>query len=48
MHNWILTTLKKSGVNSKKQVIDKLESLTFEELKKLERDIKLMINLKSM
>lgn len=37
---WIVSTLKKSGVNSKKQVIDRLEQATPFELLELFQDIK--------
>lgn len=47
MFDWIISTLKKSGINSKKKVIDRLENISFEELKRFERDIKLIIDLKS-
>lgn len=41
----IVDLLKKEGINSKQLVIDKLDNLTYEELKSLERDIQARINL---
>lgn len=36
----IIDLLKKEGINSKQLVIDKLDNLSYEELKSLERDVK--------
>jgi len=41
--NTIIADLKKSGVNSKLKVINKLENLTREDLISLQRDIKELI-----
>lgn len=38
--NEIITTLKKSGFNSKKQVIDSLENMSRDDLLELQRDVK--------
>lgn len=37
--NWIITTLKKSGINSKKIVIDRLENASEEDLYILQNSI---------
>lgn len=39
----IIDLLKKDGIGSKQLVIEKLDNLTYEELKSLERDIKARI-----
>lgn len=38
--NEIITTLKKSGCNSKQQVIDSLENMSRDDLLELQRDVK--------
>ncbi len=42
----IIDLLKKEGIGSKQLVIEKLENLTYEELKSLERDVKARVVLK--
>ena len=41
----IIDLLKKDGINSKQLVIEKLDNLSYEELKSLERDIQARISL---
>lgn len=42
----IIDLLKKEGIGSKQLVIEKLDNLSYEELKSLERDIKARVALK--
>lgn len=37
--NWIISTLNKSGINSKKQVRERLQNASIEELEDLEKSI---------
>lgn len=46
--NWVVDTLRKSGVNSKKQVIDRLENASIFELETFKRSIQDMIVWKRM